>query len=81
MFAVAGSQSTITMPHLWFASASIKGSMMGSNKEYRDMDAFIKQSKLKPVVSGVWHGLRNAEGAFLEMKDGWVCNRASPAIR
>ena len=44
--------------------------MMGSNKEYREMHEFIKNYKIKPVVSGVWHGLKNAEGAFLEMKDG-----------
>lgn len=44
--------------------------MMGSNSEYRDMDNFIKKNKIKPVVSGVWKGLENAEGAFLEMKDG-----------
>jgi D-arabinose 1-dehydrogenase-like Zn-dependent alcohol dehydrogenase len=44
--------------------------MMGSNAEYRAMDDFIKKNKIKPVVSGVWKGLNNAEGAFLEMKDG-----------
>ncbi|KAJ3342474.1 hypothetical protein HDU93_002233 [Gonapodya sp. JEL0774] len=68
--AVAGSNVQITMPYVWFKSAQIRGSQMGNNAEFRQMTKFIEETKLKPVVSGVWDGLENAEGAFQEMRAG-----------
>ncbi|KXS12811.1 NADPH:quinone reductase [Gonapodya prolifera JEL478] len=68
--AVAGSEATITMPWLWFQYASIKGTNMGSNAEFRGMIDFIFQREIRPVISGVWAGLEKAEEAFEEMRAG-----------
>jgi D-arabinose 1-dehydrogenase-like Zn-dependent alcohol dehydrogenase len=35
----------------------IKGSTMGSRKEFADMIRFVDEKKLKPVISRVVHGL------------------------
>lgn len=67
--AVAGSESTITMPFIWFKSLQIRGAVLGSRKEYADMDAFIRERKFKPVISQVFNGLENAEGAFDAMRN------------
>jgi len=50
----------------------IKGSTMGSRKEFTDMINFIKKTKAKPVVSNVAHGfdLDAINGLFEEMKNG-----------
>lgn len=50
----------------------VKGSTMGSRKEFTDMIDFIKKTKAKPVVSNVAHGLDldAINGLFEEMKKG-----------
>ena len=51
----------------------IKGSTMGSRKEFKDMVDFVKEKKLKPVVSRVVQGIDNInhlDELFDYMKDG-----------
>lgn len=50
----------------------VKGSTMGSRKEFTDMIEFIKKTKAKPVVSNVAHGLDldAINALFEEMKKG-----------
>lgn len=51
----------------------LKGSTMGSRKEFKDMVAFVNEKKIKPVVSRVVKGIDNIEGInglFEEMKNG-----------
>lgn len=50
----------------------VKGSTMGSRKEFADMINFIKKTKAKPVVSRVAHGLDldAIDSLFEEMKNG-----------
>jgi len=37
----------------------LKGSTMGSRKEFKDMVAFVNEKKIKPVVSRVVKGIDN----------------------
>jgi len=51
----------------------LKGSTMGSRKEFKDMVAFVNEKKIRPVVSRVVKGIDNIEGInglFEEMKNG-----------
>ena len=51
----------------------LKGSTMGSKKEFQDMVEFVRDKKIRPVVSRVVKGLDNAEGIdglFEDMKAG-----------
>jgi NADPH:quinone reductase-like Zn-dependent oxidoreductase len=51
----------------------IRGSTMGSRKEFRDMVEFVNEKKIVPVVSKVVNGLddlEGVEGLFQEMKEG-----------
>jgi D-arabinose 1-dehydrogenase-like Zn-dependent alcohol dehydrogenase len=50
----------------------VKGSTMGSRKEFADMLNFIKTKKVKPVVSRVVQGfdLDAINGLFEDMKKG-----------
>ncbi len=46
---------------------------MGSRKEFKDMVDFVKDKKIKPVVSRVVGGIENIEaidGLFEDMKKG-----------
>lgn len=64
------------MPFLMQAvlrNIEVKGSTMGSRKEFKDMVDFVKRSKSKPVVSRVVSGIENLDGInglFDEMKKG-----------
>jgi D-arabinose 1-dehydrogenase-like Zn-dependent alcohol dehydrogenase len=63
------------MPFLMGAvlkNIDIKGSTMGSRKEFRDMIAFITEKKLQPVISRVVQGLDIAaiDTLFEDMKSG-----------
>lgn len=40
-------------------NVELRGSTMGSRKEFRDMVAFVKEKKIRPVVSRVMKGLDN----------------------
>lgn len=51
----------------------VKGSTMGSRKEFQDMVEFIREKRLRPVVSSVVHGmddLQEIDRLFDEMKAG-----------
>lgn len=51
----------------------VKGSTMGSRKEFADMIKFIAETKAKPAVSNVSRGINNLDGInalFEEMKSG-----------
>ena len=51
----------------------VKGSTMGSRKEFRDMITFIRQKKATPTVSRVVGEIENLEainGLFEDMKNG-----------
>lgn len=51
----------------------LKGSTMGSRKEFSEMVSFVNQHKIKPVVSRVVKGIDNLEEIdelFTEMKNG-----------
>jgi D-arabinose 1-dehydrogenase-like Zn-dependent alcohol dehydrogenase len=51
----------------------IRGSTMGSRKEFKDMVDFIKEKKAKPVVSRTVSGIENLDGInslFDDMKRG-----------
>lgn len=53
------------MPFLMQAvlrNIEVKGSTMGSRKEFRDMIDFIKDKKATPVVSRTVQGIENLEG-------------------
>jgi D-arabinose 1-dehydrogenase-like Zn-dependent alcohol dehydrogenase len=64
------------MPFLMQAvlkNIEVKGSTMGSRKEFKDMIDFIKKTKAKPVVSRVVSGIEDLEGInglFEDMKAG-----------
>ncbi len=51
----------------------LKGTTMGSRKEFHDMVSFVNEKKIKPVVSRVVKGIENIEGIdglFEDMKKG-----------
>lgn len=51
----------------------LRGSTMGSAKEFRDMVEFVREKQIRPVVSRVVKGLKNLEGIdglFVDMRDG-----------
>ncbi|KAH8173332.1 zinc-binding dehydrogenase domain-containing protein [Sarocladium implicatum] len=55
------------------ANIELKGTTMGSRREFRDMVAFVNKHGIKPVVSRVVRGLDNLEainGLFDEMDAG-----------
>ncbi|KLT44639.1 NAD(P)-binding protein [Cutaneotrichosporon oleaginosum] len=55
------------------ANIELKGSTMGSHKEFRDMLAFVDKHKISPVISKSIKGLDNMAGLeelFADMRDG-----------
>jgi D-arabinose 1-dehydrogenase-like Zn-dependent alcohol dehydrogenase len=51
----------------------LKGSTMGSRKEFHDMVAFVNEKKITPIVSRVVKGLDNLkeiDTLFDDMKNG-----------
>lgn len=55
------------------ANVELKGTTMGSKKEFRDMVAFVDDKKIRPVVSRTVKGLSNIEaidGLFADMEAG-----------
>lgn len=63
------------MPYLMSAvlkNLDLRGSTMGSRKEFSDMVEFVKTNNLKPVVSRVIQGLdiEAIDGLFDNMKKG-----------
>ncbi|KAK0645473.1 zinc-binding dehydrogenase [Cercophora newfieldiana] len=54
-------------------NVELKGSTMGSKKEFKEMVEFVREKKIRPVVSKVVRGLDNLEGIeglFEDMKGG-----------
>ncbi|KAK0627823.1 hypothetical protein B0T14DRAFT_424063 [Immersiella caudata] len=54
-------------------NVELKGSTMGSKKEFREMAEFVREKGVRPVVSRVVRGLDNLEGIeglFEDMKGG-----------
>ncbi|KAJ3237455.1 hypothetical protein HDU78_004077 [Chytriomyces hyalinus] len=68
--AVAGSNSTFTVPFLWFKHLTIKGVCMGSRQEFQEMVAFVAEKKIVPVVHAVFKGLGRLDEAFDVMRAG-----------
>ena len=51
----------------------LRGTTMGSRKEFHDMVEFVKQKKIRPVISRTVQGLDDVEaidGLFEDMKNG-----------
>lgn len=51
----------------------LRGSTMGSRKEFKDMVAFINEKKIKPIVSRSVKGidnLKDIDGLFEDIKNG-----------
>ena len=51
----------------------LKGTTMGSSKEFKEMVAFVNEKKIRPVVSRVVKGIENIgeiDELFEEMKKG-----------
>ena len=51
----------------------IKGSTMGSRKEFREMVAFVESKQIRPIISRVVQGIDDIEALdelFEEMKNG-----------
>lgn len=46
----------------------LRGTTMGSREEFERMLNFVKERKVKPVISGIWQGLENALEVFEIMK-------------
>jgi len=66
-------------PTLPFSMAAVlknielRGSTMGSRAEFRDMIAFVREHRIRPVISRVVKGLEDLEaidGLFEDMKTG-----------
>ncbi|ROW13262.1 hypothetical protein VPNG_04808 [Cytospora leucostoma] len=54
-------------------NVELKGSTMGSRREFRDMVKFVGDKQIRPVVSRIVKGLKDLEGIdslFADMKDG-----------
>jgi D-arabinose 1-dehydrogenase-like Zn-dependent alcohol dehydrogenase len=64
------------MPFLMQAvmkNIEVKGSTMGSRKEFKDMIDFVRRKEMRPVVSRTVQGIDNIEGIdslFEDMKNG-----------
>lgn len=75
MIAIYGMTTGPKMPFLMQAvlkNIEVKGSTMGSRKEFKDMVDFVKSRKARPVVSRVVQGfdLDAINGLFEDMKRG-----------
>jgi D-arabinose 1-dehydrogenase-like Zn-dependent alcohol dehydrogenase len=61
-----------TMPAV-LNNLELKGSTMGSRKEFKDMVAFVNEKKIRPVVSRIVKGIDNIkeiDELFEDMKKG-----------
>lgn len=77
IISIYGMTTSPTMPFLMGAvlkNIELRGSTMGSRKEFADMVKFVQEKNLKPIVSrSVSGGLDNLEGIdslFEDMKAG-----------
>jgi zinc-binding alcohol dehydrogenase/oxidoreductase len=67
--ATAGAPSPLHLPRLFFSQASIKGSTMGNDQEFKAMVEFVDKHKIAPVISSV-RPIDEAISAFDEMHEG-----------
>lgn len=51
-------------------NVELRGSTMGSAKEFEEMIEFVQKYKIKPIVSHVFQGFDKVEEAFQLMKNG-----------
>ncbi|GAN08306.1 alcohol dehydrogenase [Mucor ambiguus] len=60
-----------SMAHV-LKNIDVRGSTMGSRKEFKDMVKFVDHYKIKPVVSRVWNGLnsKSIDEAIAMMSNG-----------
>ena len=50
----------------------LRGATMGSGREFKEMDEFVREKKVRPVVSRVAKGLdniRDIDGLFKDMEN------------
>ncbi|KAI7879742.1 NAD(P)-binding protein [Lichtheimia hyalospora FSU 10163] len=61
-----------TMVHVFY-NLDLRGSTMGSRREFKEMVAFVNKHKIKPIVSKVWKGLtlENVDSAIDFMRNGY----------
>jgi D-arabinose 1-dehydrogenase-like Zn-dependent alcohol dehydrogenase len=55
------------------SNIELRGTTMGSRKEFKDLVDFVSEKKIKPVVSRMVKGIENIKGIdelFEEMRDG-----------
>jgi len=66
-----GPQMPWTMPAV-LKNIDLRGSTMGSRKEFSDMVAFVREKKIRPVVSRTVKGLdiKEIDSLFDDMKEG-----------
>ena len=65
-------QPTLPMQAL-MKNIEVKGSTMGSRKEFGDMVRFVREKRIRPVVERVVAGIENLaaiDGLFEDMKEG-----------
>jgi zinc-binding alcohol dehydrogenase/oxidoreductase len=68
------------MPFVWFKHVNIHGSSMGSNREFKDMMAFISEKELVPIVSKVFLGLESYQEAMAYLESGEQLGKVVIAI-
>lgn len=67
-----GPKITYSMRHV-LKNIEVRGSTMGSRKEFKDMVDFVRSNGIKPIVSHVVTGIENLDGInelFENMKSG-----------
>jgi D-arabinose 1-dehydrogenase-like Zn-dependent alcohol dehydrogenase len=55
------------------SNIELRGTTMGSRKEFKDLVDFVREKRIEPVVSRVVKGIENLKGIdelFEEMRDG-----------
>ncbi|KAF2684083.1 NAD(P)-binding protein [Lentithecium fluviatile CBS 122367] len=75
IISIYGMTTSPKMPFLMSAvlrNIEVRGSTMGSRKEFADMVAFVREKKIRPIVSRSVHGLdiEKIDGLFEDMKSG-----------
>ncbi len=67
--ATRGNPEGLDARRIFWNQLNIKGSTMGSDDDFADMIAFVKNHQIKPLVDKVFH-LKDAVAAFDRMKAG-----------
>ncbi|KND04643.1 uncharacterized protein SPPG_00359 [Spizellomyces punctatus DAOM BR117] len=56
--------ASLLLPTVFLKQISILGTTMGNQDEFKAMLEFVERHRIVPVVSDVWEGLSEGEGAF-----------------